>query len=106
MEGHFQGGPLHGLTYTLRGETDVLAVDPELGIAWLYKRLLDQPEGQPNYALDMTPKDGVDPATGSRIYDEQRSIEAIEAGYDVIVIPGEMPSQEEIDEEEVLTDGE
>lgn len=104
-EGSFVGGPLDGMTYTLRNEGNVLAVDPDQGVAWLYKRLLDQPAGMPNYALDMTPGE-TDPATGSRIYDEERSIAAAEAGYDVIVIPGEMPTQEEIDEEEVLTDGE
>ena len=68
-------------------------------------RLLDQPAGLPNYALDMTPGE-TDPATGSRVYDEERSIAAVEAGYDVIVIPGETPTQEEIEEEEELTDGE
>lgn len=105
MEGHFQGGPMHGLTYTLRGEGDVLAVDPELGLAWLYRRLLNQPAGEPNYALDLSPGKG-DPVTGARVYDEQASIDAVEVGLDVIVIPGEAPTQDEIDHEEVLTDGE
>jgi hypothetical protein len=103
-EGHFVGGPLDGLTYTIRNQNSVLAVDPELGVAWLYKHLPMQPEGLPNYALDMTPGE-TDAITGARVYDEQRSIEAAEAGYDIIVVPGEKPSQEEIDEE-VLTDGE
>lgn len=105
MEGHFQGGPLHGLTYTLRTEGDVLAVDPELGLAWLYKRLWDQPAALPNYALDLTPGKA-DPVTGTRAYDEQMSIDAVEVGLDVIVIPGEAPTQAEIEHEEVLTDGE
>lgn len=105
MEATFTGGPLDGLTYTLRTEGNVLAVEPELGLAWLYRRLLDQPSGLPNYALDMTPGE-TDPATGSRIYDEERSIAAVEQGLDVIVIPGEDPTDEEIAREEVLTDGE
>lgn len=111
-EGFFVGGPLDGTTYTLRNESNVLAVDPDQGVAWLYKRLLDQTPGSPNYhpglpnyALDMTPGE-TDSATGSRIYDEERSIAAVEAGYDVIAVPGDMPSQEQIDEEEVLIDGE
>lgn len=105
MESTFTGGPLDGLTYTLRTEGNVLAVDPELGIAWLYRRLLDQPAGLPNYALDWTPGE-TDPATGSRIYDEERSIAAVEQGLDVIVIPGDDPTDDEIAHEEVLTDGE
>lgn len=104
-EGVFVGGPLDGMTYTLRNQKNALAVDPELGVAWLYKRLMDQPAGLPNYALDMTPGE-TDAVTGARVYDEQRSIEAAEQGYDIIVVPGEKPSQDEIDEEEVLTDGE
>jgi hypothetical protein len=104
-EGSFVGGPLDGMTYTLRNQGNVLAVDPDLGVAWLYNRLIDQDTGLPAYLLDMTPGE-TDPATGSRVYDEERSISAAESGYDVIVVPGPMPTQAEIDEEEELTDAE
>jgi hypothetical protein len=104
-EGSFVGGPLNGMTYTLRNENNVLAVDPDEEVAWLYTRLLDQPAGVPNYALDMTPGEA-DPVTGARVFDEDRAVAAVEAGYDVIAAPGIPPTQDEIDEEEVLTDGE
>lgn len=104
-EGSFVGGPLDGMTYTLRNDTNVLAVDPEESIAWLYVRTQNEATGQGDYALDMTPGE-TDPVTGARIYDEDRAVAAVEAGYDVIPVPGTPPTQEEIDEEEVLTDGE
>jgi len=108
-EGRFAGGPLDGLTYELRNDQDVLAVDPEAEVAWLYVRLRDQPADAPNYALDMSNDNLsglVDAATGARVYDEDMTISAVEAGYDVLVIPGPAPSTAEIEEEEVLTDGE
>jgi hypothetical protein len=104
-EGSFVGGPLDGMTYTLRSESNVLAVDPDEEVAWLYKRLPDQPSDVLNYTLDITPGE-TDPATGARVFDEDRAVAAVEAGYDVIVIPGIAPTQDEIDDEEVLTDGE
>ena len=104
-EGSFVGGPLDGMTYTLRSDTKVLATDPEQELAWLYVRDQDSPAETPRFTLDVTSEDA-DPVTGARGLNEDRAIEAVEAGYDVVVIPGEPPTQEEIDEEEVLTDGE
>jgi hypothetical protein len=104
-EGSFVGGPLDGLTYTLRSDTKVLAADPEQELAWLYVRDQGSSAEAPRFTLDMTPGDA-DPTTGARAFDEDRAVAATEFGYDVIVLPGDPPTQEEIDEEEVLTDGE
>ncbi len=98
-EAPFVGGPLDGLTYEIRSDLGVLVVAKDAQIAWLYRAA----EGGDTYELVL---DDADPATGARVLDEDKAIAAAEAGYDVIAAPGEEPTQEELDEEEVLTDGE
>lgn len=106
-EGTFKDGPLDGLTYTIRSTVGVLAVSEDSDVAWLYAAAVDPstPEDAArtyNLVLDST----TDPTTGARVFDEDKAVAAAEAGYDIVVDPDPAPTQEEIDEEEVITDGE
>lgn len=99
-EATFVGGPFDGDTYTIRTTQSVLAVDESAGLVWKYVPGITEPD---LFRLDYV---GADVETGGRPYDEQMLIDSVEAGMDVMLAYQDEPTQEEIDEEEVLTDGE
>lgn len=106
-EGTFHDGPLDGLTYTIRSEQGVLVVNDESTLAWLYTADPTKPTPAPDANRDYTlVMDGAaDPVTGARVFDEDKALQAVESGYDVVTEPGDEPTQEQLDEEEVITDG-
>lgn len=100
-EASFVGGPFDGDVYTVRSTVAVLAADESAGLIWKY--IPADPADLSSYRLDFT---DADPETGARPFDEQVLINSVEAGMDVITAYRDEPTQEEIDAEEVLTDGE
>ena len=83
-EGTCVGGPLDGLTYTIRSDGGFLAVDKPAGLAWLYAKTEDGTfvvvtNGDVNL---------VDPVTGARPLDDQRAMSAwADTGLDVVAVP-------------------
>lgn len=102
-ESRFQGGPLDGDTLTVRSSVAVLAVDGSAELVWKYTR--PDPNDPSVYHLDFFGPE-VDQSTGSRPLDEQTLINSAEAGMDIITAYGDEPTQDEIEAEEDLTDGE
>lgn len=102
-EATFVGGPFDGDVHTIRSTVAVLAADESVGLVWKYVPQSDAPTDN-TYVLAI---DGdADPTTGARPYDEQMLINSVEAGMDVMTAYVDEPTQEQLDEEEVLTDGE
>jgi len=103
-EGTFTGGPLDGLTYTIESTQGVLVIAKDSRVAWLYRSNGESLVDPRPYELVLD--ETTDELTGARPFDEDKAIAAAEAGYDIIAAPGEDPTEEELAEEEVLTDGE
>lgn len=93
-EGICVGGPLDGLTYTIRNNTACLVVDKPAGLAWVYVvaddgRLVVNTAGS---------SESVDPVTGARTIDLDQAVDdALREGFDVIAAPDSGTGDEDVE---------